>query len=322
MPRINNYGAYFRKLPSYRFEANAQKAMNWNSRKYGKVKIKIGLLFSVLLLLISCYRETMSISDLNVGKSILKYDIAIDGFISTENVNCKVMLYKPVLINDVVKRIIITDAVVVLKDGNNAYPFDFIDESRWTGYKSRDKIQGVVGQTYSLEVTYHGKVYTASDVMPDTDDEFNFPISNIVTETQDWLILPPDGIGFNLLKHNFGFNDFMIYQGYYKHQLTGNLYVHRGNIPQGVFPDNGSARGTSLGGNKSDSIFIVKLAISEQYYKSLVTVFNETDWRSGLLSTVPGNVETNVSEGGIGFFYATNVRRKAMTLQELADTKR
>lgn len=289
----------------------------------------------LLLLLISCNRDIVSISDLNMDSEALKYEIAVDGFISTENTNCKISIYRPLFVNDSITRIAITNAVVLLREGDNTYPFDFTKEDRWHGYRSCNKIKGIVGRTYTLEITYNGKVYTASDVMPEANDDFKFPIESVITESKDWIF--PTSPGFMEIwctKHNFGFEEYMIYRFRCKKwtapgedwtnlEESGsmNLYNHRGSIAQGIFPVAWNHI-TNLSGIKTDSVEITKRAISEEYYTYLISKFNETDWRSGLFSTVPGNVKTNVSEGGTGFFYATNVRRKLVTMEELANTKR
>lgn len=205
-------------------------------------------------------------------------------------------------------------------------PFDFVEGSKTCEYVSRDKIEGDVGQTYTLEVVYEGVNYTASDVMPYTDDGVEFPIIevSVYSHNQEYMDI-------SATKHNFGFNSFMIYnfcryshdslnsKSYNIYKLLKNrTYNHKGSIPQGVFPNVWTYYFT-IYVHKSDTVYIIKGAISEAYYSHLIARFNETDWHSGLFSTGPGSVKTNLSEGGIGFFYAMNIKRKLVTMEELAD---
>lgn len=306
-------------------------------------KMKKNILIIILLVITTaCKVETISIEDLDISGVEIKHDISISGFITSESSYCYVDLFKPTAINDAVGRMEIADAIATVKDGINVYPFDFIvvnSQNKKGTYISREKIQGVIGRTYTLEIVYNGKVYTASDVMPDIGDDFKFPIESVEPATA-----PPDmswnGNGdffyVNCTRHNFGFENAMIYSYNLKlygegsnswanrdikHVMEGGkLYNHRGTMPQGLFPSKQYV--SFIYGVMEDSVQIIKMAISDAYYSHLISMFNETDWRSGLFSTVSSNVETNVSKGGIGFFYATSIKRKLMTLGELSDTKR
>lgn len=77
------------------------------------------LFITILLSLVSCVREEVKISDLDIDGSALQYKIAVEGFISTENTNCRVMLYQPSSINNLNNKITMPNAIVVLREGEN-----------------------------------------------------------------------------------------------------------------------------------------------------------------------------------------------------------
>jgi hypothetical protein len=76
-------------------------------------------------------------------------------------------------------------------------------------------------------------------------------------------------------------------------------------------------KGSMFGGAPTDSVELINLSISDQYHEHLITLFNVTEWSSGIFSTIPGNVKTNVSEGGTGYFYAVNAKRFRITFKDL-----
>jgi hypothetical protein len=281
------------------------------------------IIAALVFLLLACEKEKISIGELNLSNAELTYEIAIDGFISTEMTRCQVTLSEPVSISDSVHYIPVTDAEVTLTDGSNAYLFELIDSSGI--YASYDSIAGTIGNTYTLEVSYNGKSYTASDIMPVADEVFNFPVNEIESFPDE------DRIEFSVLEHNFGYEKPLVWsfvQGYFgennEFQLpfydvydlySMRIYSHVGSIPQGLFPNGFNVTGAS--GISSESLEIIKMAISDQYYEYLLSLFNETDWKAGIFSTIAGNVKTNISKGGIGYFYATNVKRKRITYNDL-----
>lgn len=62
-----------------------------------------------------------------------------------------------------------------------------------------------------------------------------------------------------------------------------------------------------------DTIQQRKMAISDPYYLFLRAVLLETKYYGGVLSSVPANVQTNVSNGAVGFFSASSsISRKSL----------
>jgi hypothetical protein len=288
-------------------------------------------LINILLVytLFSCQKEKIELSDLDFTNAELNYEIAVNGFISTEKTICKVFLSKPVSIMDSIKYTPINNATVTLNDESNTYLFELKDNNGM--YASVDSIQGVAGKTYTLEVSYNGKLFSGFDIIPlSVSDEIYLPFTHPIDDEGNANLNDDDWIELSISEHNFGYNEAMMWQNIESTDSLNNIwfidiydlygmriYTHKGSLPQGVFPAGFSSTGVS--GMPSDSLEIIKMAISDEYYDYLLSVFNETDWKTGIFSTISGNVKTNLSQGGTGFFYALNVKRIRLTYKDLSD---
>ena len=60
----------------------------------------------------------------------------------------------------------------------------------------------------------------------------------------------------------------------------------------------------------------ITCSVSPEFYTFLLDVFNEDDWSLGLFATISGNVRGNV-KNGYGYFFASDVRRKPFTYNEI-----
>jgi hypothetical protein len=50
-----------------------------------------------------------------------------------------------------------------------------------------------------------------------------------------------------------------------------------------------------------------KYSMNEAHAAFIRTLLSETEWRGGLFDVQPGNVQTNLSEGAVGYFAASTV---------------
>lgn len=220
----------------------------------------------------------------------------------------------------------VSGAVVELSDGENTYLYK---ETSIPGeYETVLDIKGEVGKVYTLKVSYNGKLYFASDSLIETK-----PIS--VDEIPIKEIKHLEGrIYTNIDTHTFGYetsNIWIINTRYY--DSLGNeflpqlipiqiikyrnfiFYTHKGVLHQGLFPTGFSSIGNA--GAPEDTTEYAKLSVSDSYYKYLISIFNITEWSSGLFSTVPGNALTNVSDGGAGYFFASDVKTIKVQYKDL-----
>jgi len=252
--------------------------------------------------------------DIHSGKM---FDIVVEGFISTEKTLYQVKLSKPksMLNPDFLP---INNAQVKITDGNKFYNFELTATPGI--FQSTDSISGEVGKKYTLIVEYNNKTYYASDSLVQSNPIVDFPINDI--EQFD------SHIEIDILVHNFGYKNASIWKDvestdeeeniiHFDIKELNNLsiYNHVGSIPQGIFPVGFTA--TILAGNENDSLELIKMSVSQTYYEYLLSQFNITEWSSGIFSTIPGNTKTNVSDGGTGYFYCTDVKRFRMTYKDL-----
>jgi hypothetical protein len=279
-------------------------------------------LFSVILALIAigCNKEEINPKVLDISSGEM-YNIVIEGFISTEKTLYQVKLSKPISISNS-DFSPISNAQVKITDGNMFYYFELTSVAGI--FQSIDSISGEVGRKYTLIVEYNNETYFASDSLVQCHPEIDYPANEVKIST--------DFYEFHSNQHNFGYkypsiwtdnenttqNGEIIPIGI-KNMYNLKLYNHVGSIPQGVFPASFSSTGAS--GLASDSLEIIKMSVSDAYYEYLLSQFNITEWSSGIFSTIPGNTKTNVSEGGTGFFYCTDVKRFRMTYKDLNEIR-
>lgn len=280
-------------------------------------------IFALTLLAIGCAKEEIDPSIFNIAHEDT-YDIVIEGFISTEKTRYKVLLSKPISFSnsDIVH---ISNAKVKIIDGNNTY--DFEPTSVAGEYLSIDSISGEVGKKYTLIVEYNNKTYTASDTLVECNPIFDYPL-------KDLWITSDNFYQYEMDIHNFGFDypSIWITGGYSvdspeegnrpisfdiadRFLKTINFYNHVGSRPQGIFASTRYLSGISA--FPTDSIELIKLSVSDDYYEYIVSELNISIWSSGIFSTIPGNSKSNVSEGGTGFFYCTDVIRYRTTFGDL-----
>ena len=245
------------------------------------------------------------------------YNLVVEGGISTLQTTQYIRLSEPVAKVDDVP-LPASGAIVSVNDGDRDITFR---ETSTPGVYS-----GVVlrnsnyNKAYTLSVTYKNKRYTATDTL-----------RQVVNIIDDFLPLScgkqPDGlIRLTLPRHTFGFLNsgkwLIAYPGVplWNPAKFDNAiyytYTHSQGSPNSVYPLQNQARITTL--QPSDFVSIYKFSLSEEYSRYLYAIFQETDWK-GILSSVPGEVTGNLSEGAIGFFYVTDVDFRRYRASELSN---
>ncbi|MFT5980547.1 MAG: hypothetical protein ACI898_001319, partial [Flavobacteriales bacterium] len=65
-----------------------------------------------------------------------------------------------------------------------------------------------------------------------------------------------------------------------------------------------------------DTVFIEQYNIGEAAYDIFIGIMNETEWNGGLFDAPPANVETNLSNGALGYWGAAGVSTKSTIIAE------
>ena len=215
---------------------------------------KTFLLLFLSQVILSCKKEEL---DIEILSSEEKYEIVIEGFISTEPDRYRVKLTKPISKNNN-STIHIEDAKVELRDGQNVYSYH---KSSIPGiYISNDTIVGEIGKRYTLIVNYNNKIFKGSDSLIQCDNTFDF----IAKESQ----YDESNISIEIPHHNFGFEttstwgviepiSSQINFPFYSLQdvYINNIFNHKGSLPQGVFSD--GSYYTHINGSLTDTLEIL-----------------------------------------------------------------
>jgi hypothetical protein len=308
--------------------------MKLNLKRAASLHLFATALISTLFVA-GCAEEEVTLDLKNTGNP---YQIAVDGGVFSYGGHQFLKLTVPFEQNGQPEPA--SGAKIEVSDGQNTYQYR--ETEKKGEYESVEEFAGEVGKVYTLKIEYGGQTYYASDSMvAATEIELEqIPAGEqssymkIEHWRDDGSIAFNNHIQIELSKHKFGcvetarwiFRD--IETDYYVKTpknlvLYEHVYSHHSSIPQGVFPM--ATEGTFAAYNDYEDeddeapIQCVKLSMSDKYYDYLISLFNIADWSGGMFSTIPGNVKTNLSKGGAGYFYASDVKIRYLDLHEMLE---
>lgn len=244
-----------------------------------------------------------------------RYDIAVEGGINTLFRTQSIRLTRPALSPDSLPTPI-RKATVTVNDGKTDIVFK---ESSVAGvYSAATNNSPNYNSAYKLTITYNNQTYTAVDTLRQVVnivDDF-LPLS--VTKSAD------GNYNGSIPKHTFGYlnpNKWWISYGDIPlldltkfDQMQYYNYTHFLGSPNSLYPLNNLKRTFVL--SSEQVITIYKLSLSAGYAKYLYSVFLETDW-NGLFSSIPVNIEGNISGNAQGYFSVTDIDFRRYRAREL-----
>ena len=205
----------------------------------------------------------------------------------------------------------VSGAVVEINDGRNIHPLRE-DMSRPGTYFTSPDFAGEVNRGYQLRIHQGDKLITAITFMRavtpfqfmqtylvSTDPplyEIHITDSDgpaIVKLELDWSHLP----GYNALPHEE--NHALIY-----HYTLETIDVNR------MFPPDREHVRFPPG----TIVYREKESVNGLYEEFLRGMVSETDFRGGVFDVLPGNARTNLTEGAIGYFTASQVIRDTVVI--------
>ncbi len=276
----------------------------------------------ILFLLSACGIQEINFDDLNISENSHQFEIAVDCYITTELQHHYIKLTKPANYPNNTQLMPTSDAFVQISSNNKTYKFSETEEAGI--YISTEVFAPQVSEIYNLYIKNGDKEYFASDsIIP--VDEIDF--SKLRLPRKNTSDLTPGQHSFMILKHDFGYqkmNKWLWLSAWEFDSITSYPvfasskyynYTHIGGEPQGLFSDNNS--GHSVAGTIQDSLKVYKFSLSDAYSEYLYALFCETDWASGIFSSISGNLPTNISSGGIGFFYIMDIDYKKIATNDL-----
>lgn len=211
-------------------------------------------------------------------------------------------------------------------------------------YESIDSFAGIPNQEHKLVVEVEGKTYTATDVMPQVSEiSFNekSPLFGMIYDRREYewyndsdtATLYPAYLFGQQEAYIIGFHNIDKYdkeeeaEGNYNYmyRYDGHSYSFRqlaapqlmGELSDaGVEIDKGSYENYWYADYYTDSVLVTKMSCSPAYEYFLYCVFQDElvfyDY-GDISSTMP----TNISNGGVGFFSACDVKKKFFSRKEL-----
>jgi hypothetical protein len=259
--------------------------------------------FSTLLIgifLLGCKKEIQLPLDPN--QSLL----VIDGSITDEAGPYYIKLSKSNSISASSNFLAVTSALVIVKD--NLGIIDTLKHEKGGAYKT-NKIKGIYGNTYYLEVQVADKKYTASSTMPQKVALDSLRINPLAVNGETrYNVIPvytdPIALG-NSYRFIQKIND----------TLDQTFHVFNDNLNNGKVNQRPLRGGSdSLEVKLKDMIAVEMQCITRPTYLYYYTLYQQSGAGPGG-GTTPSNPPTNIIGGALGIFSAHTVQRRQVQIK-------
>ncbi len=205
---------------------------------------------------------------------------------------------------------VVSGAEVTISDGSNV--FVLTEQPAGSGiYKTADNVAGQLNKTYTLTIVSEGETYTATSRLDPVA-----PIDSIQVK--------------QLFESYFGFTDSSYTLSLFANEPAGNepdYYFWKfsiNNIPQTdtlrkvAFQADDMINGSPIVDvpvfsipkntiNIGDTVTLYQYSTDKNYLDFIMGFMYETDWRGTPFDGPPANPPTNLSNGAVGFFYASDM---------------
>lgn len=256
------------------------------------------ILFLLVTVMLSCTQK-VDFDDLNI-----RYidRIVVNGMITTEKKEHKVLLYHSSDLNSSDSIRMESGASVSITDGSNTI---ILVEKKEGEYTTSSDFKGEVNKTYTLNFQLkNGDEYSASSYL--------YP-SMII----DTMYSQPNGNGNDIYvkAHNpkdqgaACMIDFYANDSLLTSYLRDKVVYAKWSFYENLF----SIPNADL--TKDTSCVKMRLySISYLMFQNIKDIGNETWWSAEPFRTTPANVRTNISNGGLGFFLASDIVEKQISI--------
>ena len=251
-------------------------------------------LFSILFIisLFSCEKQTEWTTE--------KVDfntVVVEAIITNENKYQKVRLSKPR--TDINKKTVpVSNALVKVYDDDSVYYFSEKDTEHGT-YLSNNKFMAVVGKTYYLEINYNEKIYLADAYMVPVKPFLPLIYRKVDSSSNNYEIV--------WVANTYNLNEQAMYEVDIDWTSVSNasvdtikkakLYYYTLNtvdVSQAFSPDLEKVEFP-----KGSIIIEKKYSLTDDYADFIRSLLAETQWRGGFFDEAPGNLNTNIDNGGL-----------------------
>lgn len=206
----------------------------------------------------------------------------------------------------------VTNAQVDLVD-NTGTSTSLIHEGQGV-YKPVGQFTGVVGQTYTLTIRANGKTYTATSTL--------HPVAPLDKVTYKYVDGKNDDFG---RKEGYyistAFRDSAGVKNYYKLNIavngqlkqneTSDIIITEDKLYDGSYLDDIQVPATFA---KNDTLDVSLLSLTREAYE-FYSALQGLSGQGGLFGRNPANLPTNISNGAVGFFSASSVSTRAITIE-------
>lgn len=247
--------------------------------------------------------------------------VIVDAEVTTEMKHHEVKLSRTISFYDNTVPPPISGASVEVSSNGTSYLFE---ETELKGvYLSKDPFAAEIGKDYELRVEVEGEVYesTSGIIKAPRIDSLGYEKLKGVPPGR------PTGdeeIDDNYFVLSIWFQEPQEVNQYYMLRTFKNGVLQTDTATELIFFDDLIYNGEYLDDIKfdvveaqiGDTIDVELWTISEEYYLGMASLFSETVYRGGLFDPPPSNVESNLSNGALGFFFTGDRDRKSVILTE------
>jgi hypothetical protein len=242
-------------------------------------------------------------------------NLVVEGSITTDTLSHKVILSYTGDFFEKPEKEMATGAKVTISDGNITY---LLHEDRDGVYITDDTVHGEIGKTYTLNIVLaDSSIYSASDFLnPCTDfdsisQSANYNSDPTGTENlygYDVLFFgkEPEPAGdyylFLVYKDNVLYSDTITEVTFSDDQFINGIYISDTKVY--------SIREIDLQDDPA-LITLEMLSVNRQYYEFMSALMLETVWKGSPWDGPPANVPGNITNGGRGYFRASDVKRRS-----------
>lgn len=279
--------------------------------RYIKIICSLG---AAILFFIGC-EETM---DIELSSDATK-KLVVEGGITTDTTNHTITLSWSDDYFSVDKQQMATNASVSIHSGNETF---ILEEISPGVYQTSNDVYGKRNHSYTLHIALpNGNIYEAQETinpLPEIDS---------ITHSENYNhFVPP--------MNRFGFGYDIFYYGYeppgtgdfYMWNLYLNDILYTDTITEILFTDDEFVDGNYIRDfdvhfireedikQDTNIVTLEMKSISREHYDFLVSLMLETVWKGSPWDGPPANVPSNISNNGLGYFYACDVKRSMLKL--------
>ncbi len=211
-------------------------------------------------------------------------------------------------------------------------------------YESIDSFAGIPNLEHKLVVEVEGKTYTATDIMPQVSEITFNETSPLCRKVRDYREFPEYGVEYDTSTvfptYLFGQQeayvlDFHSISNYNKEDEANGKYYYTYYFTDPCYSFRQLASPQLMGAlsevsyrelvqgsetiNHTDAVVVLKKSCSPSYEYFLYCLFQSKEGISFDFGDISSNVPTNISNGGVGFFAACDVKRKIFSKRELVE---